>query len=173
MSRTELLAKLTDLILDVPTGSCIVELGTYHGNSTMFYYGIVGDRIDIFTIDDFDINRKNWMGGFLESDDEAIFYKNITEANVKIKACRLSIEDAVERWIRAIGFISWDIGEVDRFRDDLKSWSKFIIPHGIVVVKDTPKDSFHTHEVIEELLGSGEYERICCIDSVTFLRKLK
>ena len=173
MKKSELVEKLTELILEVPMGSCIVELGTYHGKSALFYYKLVGNKIDIFTIDDFDLEREDWLGQELKPEDENIFYENVTGANAKIKVCRMKIEDAVKRWTRSIGFLLWDVGEADRLKEDLEAWSKFIIPNGVVVVKDMPKNIFHTFEVIEELIESESWERLYHLNGVSFLRRLK
>lgn len=173
MKKTIFINKITKLVAEVPMGACIVELGTHHGISAVLYNRIVGDKIDIFTIDDFDLERPDWLGQYLKDDDELIFYENIRKSDARIIACRMKIEDAVKRWIRAIGFLSWDIGCSGRFRRDLDDWSKFIIVNGVVIVKDTSENKFGTFEVIEELVENLEWEKFDYMNGISFLRKLK
>lgn len=173
MKKTIFVDKITKLVAKVPIGTCIVELGTHHGISAVLYNRIVGGKIDIFTIDDFDLERPDWLGQCLKDDDELIFYENIKKSDARIIACRMKIEDAVKRWIRAIGLLSWDIGRSGRFRRDFDDWSKFVIVNGVVIVKDTSGNKFGTFEVIEELVENLEWEKFDYMNGVSFLRKLR
>lgn len=163
--------KVLTLAKEVPTGSCIVELGSYHGASAVLYHKAVQERVDIFTIDDFDLRRRSWLGQNLTIDDELEFYENIK--GTKIIACRINIEEAVKHWFRAIGLLSWDIGAKGRFRQDFDDWSPFVIANGVVIVKDLPRSGFGTFEVIEELVESGLWKKIDYLNGVTFLRRIQ
>jgi hypothetical protein len=173
MTETILSKKLTELVSNVPLGTCIVELGTSQGKSAIFYHGIVRDTIDIFAIDDFDTTRINWRGNVYDSNNEKICLENIRKANANIILCRMKIEDAVKRWIRAIGFLSWDIGQPGRFQKDFEDWSKFVIVGGVVKVTDMPSNQFGTHEIIEELIESSRWEKFNYLNGVSFLRRIE
>jgi predicted O-methyltransferase YrrM len=164
---------IKELASNVPLGTCIVELGTSLGLSAVFYSQVVKSGVQIFTFDDYDYARINWLGGTYDPNSERICLKNIAEANANIILCRIKIEDAVKRWIRSIGLVSWDIGQPNRFREDFEDWSKFVITGGVVIVRDMPNNHFGTFEVIDELVESSRWEKFNYVDGVSFLRRME
>lgn len=175
MTTPEYLAGMLNALAEqVPEGSCIVELGTYHGKGTIALaqgVALSGANVEVITVDDFK-EKKGWIGEHYGPEDALIFYKNIEscELQVQIIHSRNSFDCAVEMWTRPIGLLYWDPGVPNRFENDWLKWSPFIISGGVFIAKDTAQGHLGTFPVIERLEG---WEKFNYWHGVSFLRRLE
>ena len=171
MTTPEHLAgKITALAERVPEGSCIVELGTYHGKGTIaLAQGVVlsGADVEVITVDDYK-EKKGWIGEIYVPEDAQIFYENVKQAGLHVIHSRMNFDDAAEMWTRPIGLLYWDPGVPNRFENDWLKWSPFVIPDGVFIAKDTAQGHLGTFPVIERLEG---WERFEFWGGVSFLRR--
>ncbi len=173
MTTPEYLAgMLIALAEQVPSGACIVELGTYHGKGTVaLAQGVVlsGADVEVITVDDYK-EKKGWIGEIYVPEDALIFYENAKDVGIDIIHSRNSFDDAFSFWTRDIGLLYWDPGVPDHFENDWLKWSSFVIPGGVFVAKDTAQGHLGTFPVIEQLEG---WERFNYWNGVSFLRRLE
>ena len=164
--------KITALTEQVPDGSCIVELGTFHGKGTIaLAQGVeLSDRdIEIITVDDFK-EKKGWIGEHYGPEDAVIFYENIKNCGIQVQIIhsRMNFDEAAKMWTRPIGLLYWDPGVPGRFENDWLNWSPFVVPDGIFIAKDTAQGHLGTFPVIEQLEG---WEKFDYWNGVSFLRR--
>ncbi len=175
MTTPEYLAgTLTALAEQVPDGSCIVELGTYHGKGTIaLAHGVAlsGRDVEVITIDDYK-EKKGWIGEIYVPEDALTFYENIKTMGVHftITHSRMNFDEAVKMWNRPIGLLYWDPGCIDRFENDWNKWSPFIIPGGVFIAKDTAQGHLGTFPVLDQAVSQG-WEKFNYWNGVSFLRR--
>ena len=172
MTTPESLAgTLTALAEAVPEGSCIVELGTYHGKGTIALAKGASKGVEVITVDDYK-EKKGWIGEPYGPSDALVFFENIFKEGIHVTLKRMSIEDAVKLWTRPIGLLYWDIGVSGSFDTDFSDWSPFIIPGGVFIAKDTPSNHLGTFPVIDQAISEG-WERFNYWNGVSFLGRAK
>jgi predicted O-methyltransferase YrrM len=172
MTTPEYLAKtLIALAEQVPEGSCIVELGTYHGKGTIALAKGAPEGVEVIAVDDY-TEKKGWIGEPYGPEDAQVFYENIKNAGVHVTLSRMNFDDAATMWNRSIGLLYWDPGIPKRFMNDFVNWSPFIIPGGVFIAKDTAQGHLGTFNYIDRIVRGKGWEKFNYWNGVSFLRRL-
>lgn len=173
MTTPEVLAaKLTDLASQVPLYTCIVELGTFHGKGCIALAKGAQNGVEVFTVDDYR-EKRGWIGEPYSPDDALVFVENVKAAEVHVTLSRMGFDSAAQSWTRAVGLLYWDPGIPNRFENDWRSWSPFIVDGGVFIIKDASEGQLGTFPVIERILEGGDWEKFDYWMGVSFLRMMK
>ncbi|HKZ34407.1 MAG TPA: class I SAM-dependent methyltransferase [Patescibacteria group bacterium] len=140
-----------------PLKGCIVELGSYHGKSTICLSqgtkAIQGKKV--YTVDRF-------IGGE-DIGPEKNFYHhlidNVRDFGLKdwVIAIKGDTAESAKNWKDPIRLLFIDASHTyDNVRRDFDAWQKHLIPDGIVVFHDSV-DRPGVHRVVREVILSGRF----------------
>lgn len=117
-------------------GGPIVELGSYHGMSTIALDKGSGDN-QVYAVDDWD--RVGWAGETYRQNDYKIFESNLACAKSKgIWLETFDIAEAAALWSKGgVSLIFWDTGVEDCLLEHFQLWSRHLKPGGLFLVHDT------------------------------------
>lgn len=165
-------AALMELASAVPSGSCIVEVGSYRGRSTSaLAFGANG--APVYAIEPHESFEGIYGGQFGPADRRA-FFENLLRAGVveKVRLVNLSSEAVSPGWTRPIGLL-WIDGDhtVEGVRRDFDSWARFLQPGGVVAFHDANDPDGGPAKLIEELCAGGSYERCAEAHRIVALRR--
>ena len=163
--------KLFDLASEVQDG-CVVELGALRGSGTIVLArgARAGHGVQVYTIDDYKY-RINWDRGSQRKVNKRHLLINLREANVAANLIHKDAREASKTWTEPIGLLSWDLGDAGRFGDDWDDWSKYIVPGGAAIIKDTPNNIFGTFEIIDEIIKGDDFIKEDYSSGITVLRR--
>lgn len=117
----------------------IVELGSYHGMSTIALEKGSGNN-QVYAVDDW--NRVGWAGEVYKKSDYKIFKSNLDCAKtISIWPMAKDISSAGNSWPIGIehklSLIFWDTGVEDCLLEHFRLWSKHLKKGGLFLVHDT------------------------------------
>jgi len=111
----------------------IVELGSYHGMSTIALS--LGSKHQVYAIDDW--NRTGWVNERYTQRDYQMFNINIDCAGVDVEVFNQSIENVAMFWNMPVSMIFWDTGVEDCLINHFRLWHKHLVKGGLFLVHDT------------------------------------
>lgn len=134
------------------TSGTIVELGTYHGaGAAALSMGMTqGIGVKVITIDDYQ-TKVGWAGEVYTPDDFLMFlrmsrkFREVTGLTLNL-ICD-TFDDAAYWWDQPIGLLFWDAGANNILHNDIKTWSQFVIPNGMVLIHDTFNFHFKSDKI--------------------------
>ena len=140
-------------------GGAIVDLGTWQGGSaiTMALGTRAGVGLKVYTVDAY--TKRSAPYG---PQDKEIFLRNVDTAGVDVELIEMDVDDAAVKheslWERGLALVYWEIGG-ERIGHDFGDWSRFVIPGGFFLAKDT-RNPFGSDPVILEALRDGSWSRL-------------
>jgi len=155
-------------------GGMIVELGAYVGKCAIILaFGTrAGAELKVYTIDAYK-KRRGPHGESYGPRDKKVFLKNIATAGVDVELIQMDIDEAFALheyfWKQGLALVYWDIGG-DRIGHDFSNWSRFVVPGGFFLSKNT-YNPFDSVPVILEALEEGSWSRLPDIMAVSILVK--
>jgi predicted O-methyltransferase YrrM len=157
-------------------GGCIVEIGTYHGRSTVALAlgSLAGARVPVYAIDPF-VAQRGVLGQEYRPDDKTRLLENLLLADVveHVWLLQTTSEQAARGWTEPIALLWVDGDHSDEgVRTDLRCWTPFVVAGGLVALDDSLDPRAGVHGAIAELLAGGGYQRTDVVGKVTVLRKL-
>jgi predicted O-methyltransferase YrrM len=171
ISDTEAIA-LMELASEVPSGSCIVEVGSYRGRSASAL-ALGANGAPVYAIEPHESFEGIYGGQFGPADRRA-FFENLLKVGVveKVRLVNLSSEVACQGWTHPIGLL-WIDGDhtVEGVRRDFESWAPFLQPGGVVAFHDANDPDGGPAKLIEELCAGGSYERCAEVHRIVALRR--
>jgi predicted O-methyltransferase YrrM len=174
MMRDEETQLLYDLARQAQ-GGCIVEIGSYHGRSTVaLAIGTrAGQRVRVYAIDPF-VPFTGPAGGKYGALDRVLFIRNLLLAGVGelVWPIHLTAEQASKGWSEPISLL-WIDGDhtYPAARADFDNWAPYVLPGGIVAFHDSTREDLGPKRVVAEVLATGAYEKLGLVSSLTYLRK--
>lgn len=162
---------LHSLVLQVPTGGTVVEVGSYQGRSTIAM-ALAAKRVGC-TLWAIDPHLTYEAGGtqFGMADNMA-YYENIAHFQVGgvVKTLNISSDEAFILWSRDIDLVFIDGDhEYEHVRRDWYLWS---MQADVVALHDTAGHHEGVTRLVDEVLASGTWERTQVIDSISVFRSM-
>jgi predicted O-methyltransferase YrrM len=163
---------LMELASAVPSGACIVEVGSYRGRSASAL-ALGANGAPVYAIEPHEAFEGIYGGQFGPADRRA-FFRNLLRVGVveKVRLVNLSSEVACQGWTHPIGLL-WIDGDhtVEGVRRDFESWAPFLQSGGVVAFHDANDPEGGPAKLIEELCAGGSYERCAEVHRIVALRR--
>jgi MMP 1-O-methyltransferase len=160
------------LAADADPSGCIVEIGSWHGRSTIWLAAgsAAGRGAAVIAIDPH-------RGTRLRAEDESteeILRTNLERAGVgdRVEVVVATSQDAVLGWSRPLSLL-WIDGDhsYESALRDLELWEPYLLPHATVAMHDTFVMEGPERVVRERLIRPGRYARFVHADTTTAARR--
>ena len=154
----------------------IVEIGSYHGRSTVaLAYGSRSNaNIPVIAIDPHQ-EFEGELGAKMSPRDRAAFFRNNLRSKITdvVSLINLPSQLVVNCWKQPIGLL-WIDGDhsYEMVKQDFEKWSPFVVEGGIIALHDSTHEELGPYIVVKQALSSAEYENVEVVDRITILRKL-
>jgi len=161
------------LASNLPPGSVIVEIGSYHGKSTLaLCFGAQVSSSTVYAIDPHEhyIDEMADTVQFNRIDNQS-FLKNMAKAGVGdiLKVINLSSDDLLPAWRTPIDLL-WIDGRHNQrsINADTKNYGAYVKPDGYMLLHDS--NWGHVKKRVSELAGAGwiEQERAGTVSVLRF-----
>ena len=155
---------LSRLAAEGPGMGAIVEIGSYHGKSTVLiaHASQAAGREKVVAIDP----KK---GGAIDE-----FHRNLARAGVTSHVTPIvaTSDDAAEKWQGPIRLL-WIDGahSYEQVGRDFRNWTPFLVEDGIVAFHDTYEWEGVRRVIDEEVIPSERFALVGLVDSITAFRK--
>lgn len=163
--------ELMRLASKVPSGDCIVEVGSYRGRSTTAL-ALGSKAAPVYAIEPHESFEGIYGGEFGPADRRA-FFENLLRAGVveRVRLVNLSSEVASQGWDRTIGLL-WIDGDhsLEGARRDYDAWRPFLQPGSTVAFHDARDPKGGPAQLIETLVKNGELSRHSAVGDIVALR---
>ncbi len=176
--EAELLIEITLKCCKEFEQSVVVEVGSYHGRSTVLFGSILknfSSNIKVYSIDPHD--------GKLGATDQGLQYFPPSYEKLKQNIQREELSDVVEiiknnawnvEWNKPISFLFVDgLHDYPNVAKDFYHFSSWIEVNGYVAFHDYADYFPGVKAFVHELLETDEYEKICEVDTLVVLKKHK
>ncbi len=166
---------LYQLAKEVSSDSCIVEIGSYRGKSSICLGlgSLHGNEVKVFAIDPHS-TYVGVNGGKFGASDLSKMYKNITSFGLGevIYQISLSSFEVGKIWQEKIGLL-WIDGDhtYEGVKSDFELFGRFVTSNGYILFHDSYLDS--VKQVINEILQSEDFILTEKIGTITVLKKVK
>lgn len=153
----------------------IVEVGSYRGASTIALAqgSLDGPQIPVFAIDPHDF--VSMTGYQYAMHDSAAFMQHMLIAGVAhlVRPVTLFSYEVYDGWRRPISLL-WLDGDhtYEGVKQDFERFSPHLLPQAPIAFHDAKAKKFGVHQLIAELLASGDYEQVSDVRRIIVLRKL-
>lgn len=166
LPEAELLYKLAS---QMSNGSNIVEIGAYQGRSTIaLALGAKVSGATVWSIDhhpDYEI-----MGTHFGMSDNQAYYRNLADYSVGdvVRTINLSSVDVFRAWTKPVDLLFIDGShEFDAVHRDWMLWSSFT---SMIALHDTAGHHPGVNQLVQEVLDSGNWERVEVVDSISLFK---
>jgi predicted O-methyltransferase YrrM len=156
-------------------GGCIVEIGTFHGKSTVACaLGTrAGQNARVYAVDPF-LPFTGVCGGRFGPADKTVLLRNLLLADVgeQVWLLHTTSVQAARGWSERVALL-WIDGDhsYEAVQADVQAWMPFVIPGGVVAFHDARNPALGPYRVTEELLAGGDFERAGGVGSISVLRR--
>lgn len=160
------------LAADADPAGCIVEIGSWHGKSTIWLAAgaQAGRGARVVAIDPHAGTALRAAG----ETTELVLRANLERAGVadQVEVVVDTSEEAVARWSRAVSLL-WIDGdhEYESVRRDLERWEPHLLPEAVVALHDTFVWPGPERVVQELLIGTGRYTSFVHAETTTAARR--
>jgi len=165
--------QLMELAAAVPSGACIVEVGSYRGRSTTAL-ALAANGAPVYAVEPHESFEGIYGGNFGPADRRA-FFENLLKAGVveKVRLVNLSAEVLREGWEQPVGLL-WIDGDhtLEGVRRDFEAFEHSLQPDGVVAFHDVHDPEGGPAQLIGELLAGGRYETLAEVERLVALRRL-
>jgi predicted O-methyltransferase YrrM len=167
---------LSSLAFKVHSG-CIVEIGSFHGRSTvaLAYGSTYGTGAPVYAIDPHEPS----IAGPIEEYgpfDRITFIRNIGafDFTALVRFISLSSEVVSVGWHQPIALL-WIDGDhsLEAVRRDFRCWEPFLMPGSLVAFHDSIDPALGPIKVIQAALATGRYKVERVVERTTVLRCLR
>jgi predicted O-methyltransferase YrrM len=151
----------------VPAGGSIVEIGSYHGRSTIVLGRAAGDGVRLVAIDPHagnDRGPRQWQGSSEEGEaDHRRFLANLEHAGVRsrVRYVRRFSHDALEEVSDGVDLLYIDGAHgFGPARDDIVRWGAKVRPGGTVLIHDAFSSVGVTLALLVTTFLGGRYKYV-------------
>jgi predicted O-methyltransferase YrrM len=156
-------------------GGCIVEIGSFHGKSTVALAlgARAGHRPSVHAVDPF-VPFTGALGGEFSPADKTVLLRNLLLAGVaeQVYLLHTTSVQAARGWREPIALL-WIDGDhtYAGVRADLAAWDPFVVPGGRIAFHDSVDPTIGPSRIIAEILAAGTHTRVQVAGTITVLRK--
>ena len=156
-------------------GGCVVEIGSYHGKSTVALAlgSLAGNKTRVYAIDPYFPFEGPLRRKFGPSDRVALL-QNLLIANVceQVWMIHTTSEQASRGWKEPVALL-WVDGDhsYEGVKNDFACWDPHLISGGILALHDSLDRRLGPQRLIQEILASGGFERVGIVETTTLLQK--
>jgi len=95
-----------------------------------------------------------------------------TQCAEMVRLLNISSEVVSKGWSQPISLL-WIDGDhsYEGTRRDFDCWAKFVIPTGFIAFHDSLDENLGHKKLIDEVLSSGQYQKLSQVDLITVLQK--
>jgi len=167
---------LYDLASEVSSG-CIVEVGSYHGTSTVALAKgtMAGGKVPVYAIDPHE-QFTGVMGWTFTPKDRIKFLENILRTRVVeiVHLINLSSEVVVKGWSEEVGLL-WIDGDhrYEAVKRDFDCWTPFVSNGSSVALHDSIDPNLGPSRMVAEAIASNRFRLADQVDLTTVLEKLQ
>jgi hypothetical protein len=157
------------------TGGCIVEIGSFHGKSTVALAlgARAGGKARVYAVDPY-VSFVGACGGRFAPEDKTALLRNLLLAGVADQVWLLHVPSAhaAEGWTEPIALL-WIDGDHTHVavKTDVGAWEPFLVAGGLMAFHDSLDAELGPRRIIDELVASGTFTRVTVVDSLTVIRK--
>lgn len=165
---------LHQLARDTADG-CIVEIGSYHGLSTVALAKGArrGHRVKVYAVDPY-VRFTGPLGTTFEPRNRRRLLQNLLLAGVAddVWCIHLQSEQAARGWREPVGLL-WIDGDhsYEGVRKDFDGWSPHLLPGGLLAFHDSTDERLGPRRLIAELLSGDRFALVKSVETLTVLRK--
>jgi hypothetical protein len=156
-------------------GGSIVEIGSFHGKSTVALAlgARAGGGAAVHAVDPF-VPFTGALGGRFSPADKTVQLRNLLLADVAEQVWLLHTTSlqAARGWREPIALL-WVDGDhtYEAVSADLAAWSPFVVPEGRIALHDSIDASLGPARLIAESVAAGTYQTVQVKGTITVLRK--
>lgn len=156
---------------------CIVEIGSYHGRSTVALAqgAREGAGRPVYAVDPY-LSFRGPLGKKFGPRDKIAFMRNVVFAGLAegIWTVHLPSEQAARSWDTPVSLL-WIDGDhtYEGVRKDWESWAPFLVPGGRAAFHDSLDPRLGVFRLIPEILEGQGFRRVEVVDKVTVLEKVR
>lgn len=157
------------------TDGCIVEVGSYRGRSAVALGrgSLDGHKAPIYAIEPHEAFTGD-LGGTFGPPDRAAFYAAMlaTSCYHVVRLVNLSSEIVTPGWQQKVGvlFLDGDHSYAGVKRD-FDCWQPHLTPSAFIAFDDSTNPEIGPHQLVAELLQSGQYEQVNLVRNITVLQR--
>lgn len=164
---------LRTLAEQTPAGTCIVEVGSYHGRSTIaLALGARRAGVRLYAIEPHErfvtVSGEEAGGGH----DRVAFFRNLLRSGLvaHVRLVNLTSRAVTGDWQQPVGLL-WIDGShrYEAVRDDLEAWEPYLAPGARVALHDTRGGFEGPTRLVAELVDAGRYEVVDEVGSTSVL----
>jgi len=156
-------------------GGCIVEIGSFHGRSTVALAmgSQTGQKAPVYAVDPY-LQFVGPLGGAFGPHDKARLLQNLimTGTAASVWLVHLPSIQAARGWQDPIALL-WIDGDhtYEGVKADFEAWAPLVIPGGIVAFHDSLDPRLGPHKLITEIITTGIFEHIGVVEKITLIKK--
>jgi predicted O-methyltransferase YrrM len=156
-------------------GGCIVEIGTFHGKSSVACAlgARAGQGARVYAVDPF-VPFVGVCGGEFGPADKTELLRNLLLADVaeQVWLLHTTSQHAASGWAEPIALL-WIDGDhtYDAVKADVTAWLPHVTPGGTIALHDSRDPALGPFRMVDELLAGGRFERTGGVTSITVLRR--
>jgi len=157
-------------------GGCIVEIGSFHGRSTiaMAIGSQAGNKAAVYAVDPY-LQFVGPLGGTFGPQDKAGLLKNLilTGTAAAVWLLQLPSIQAASSWQEPIALL-WIDGDhnYEGVKADFEAWTPWVIPGGVIAFHDSLDPHLGPHKFIKEIITTGTFEQIVVVGKITLIKKV-
>ena len=173
-----LLSSAVTLALIEADPAAIVEIGSYHGRSTILLGSILkrlGANTRVYAIDPHE--------GDLSEPDESVLREGSTLESLQLNLSDAGLDRVVEvvrkrsfevSWSQPISLLLVDgLHDYESVRRDFKHFEPWLTQGGYIAFHDYDRSSFPgVPLLVDELLGTAEYRPFACVDRLMVINRV-
>ena len=154
---------------------CIIEVGSYHGRSTvaLAHGSRDGFQAPVFAIEPHEV-FEGVLGGVFGPHDRAAFFRTMlrTKAYEYVRLVNLSSEVVAAGWKQPVALL-WIDGDhrYEAVQRDFLCWEPFLSTQAQIAFHDSRTAELGPARYIGELLAQGTYIQLHQVDTITVLQK--
>lgn len=171
MDEAALLYKLASAV----ESGCIVEVGSYHGRSTVALGlgTMAGNNSPVFAVEPHE-EFAGALGGNFGPEDRAEFFKSMLQSSCYkvVRLLNISSEIITSGWEQPVSLL-WIDGDhrYEGVKRDFESWERHLENDATIVFDDATNPELGPYRLVSELINAGKYLPVVSAGKVVVLER--